>query len=101
MLLSIASSQVLWSTPVAIATSMPVRLVLKSFGELQLQDALNNVMWSSNSKAVGTPPHTLQVCGRAASGPPAGIVLVVRRGYNQPGCYCQHSACSIVDPAGQ
>jgi hypothetical protein len=61
-----SSPQVLWSTTVSAPVSLPARLLLSPFGELQLQDSFSNVMWSSKTKGVGSPPHTLQVRTRLA-----------------------------------
>jgi hypothetical protein len=53
--------QTLWSTSVALAISMPVRLTLVPQGSLQLTDAAGSTLWSSKTKGIGVPPHALQV----------------------------------------
>jgi hypothetical protein len=53
--------QVLWTTPVGLPVTSPVRLLLSAAGDFQLQDSLSNVMWSSKTRGMGSPPHVLQV----------------------------------------
>jgi hypothetical protein len=53
--------QTIWAALVRSALTPPVRLLIAGSGELQLEDAAGQRLWSSNTRGAGRPPHALQI----------------------------------------